>query len=368
MQDVVPGRMPTPDEAELLYERYRDADGRRRRVSAYYAVKPLIPRGLQLAARRAAARRQSRVAFPAWPIEPALLRRRADMWASELSTRGVESLPVVNLWPGRARFAFVLTHDVESRVGMDRIDDLLAIERRYGFVSSWNLCADWYPLTSADLDMLRQAGCEVGLHGIKHDGRLFESHATYRSNLPAIREYMEAWSAVGFRSPSVRRNASWMHELPCRYDSSFPDTDPFQADPGGCCSIHPFFFGDVVELPITLDQDFTVFELLRQRSIGLWTRKARWIARHHGLVNVIVHPDYMNAERLDRYEELLAFLAAQEDGWHALPREAAEWWRTRDALRCAVGRDGTAHVEGPGAHAATVAWARVRDKEIVYEL
>jgi hypothetical protein len=179
---------------------------------------------------------------------------------------------------------------------------------------------------------------------------------------------MEAWGAVGFRSPSVRRNAAWMHELPCLYDSSFPDTDPFEADPGGCCSIHPFFFGDVVELPITLDQDFTVFELLRRRSIGLWTQKARWIARHHGLVNVIVHPDYMNVERLSLYDEFLAFLAAREDAWHALPRAAAEWWRTRDGLSCAVGRDGAAHVEGPGAHAATVAWARVHDQEIVYEL
>jgi peptidoglycan/xylan/chitin deacetylase (PgdA/CDA1 family) len=367
MYDVVPGRTPDPEEAELLYERYRGPRSRPLRATAYYAVKPLIPRTMQLAARRTAARHQTHVAFPAWPIEPALLRRRAHVLSAELQRRCAERLPVVNLWPGEARFAFVLTHDVESRTGVERIEELLDVERRYGFVSSWNFCAGWYPLERAELDAVRRAGCEVGLHGIRHDGRLFGSRAAYVSNLRAIRDYMEAWGAVGFRSPSLGRNAAWMHELPCRYDSSFPDTDPFEAQPGGCCSIHPYFFGDVVELPITLDQDFTLFELLRERSIDLWVRKIRWIKRHRGLVNVLVHPDYMTPERLRLYEELLAFLSDQEGGWHALPREVAEWWRTRDALRCVGGTDGEVRVEGEGAEAAGVAWARTEGEEISYD-
>jgi hypothetical protein len=367
MCDVVPGRAPEPADAVFLYERYRVSRSRPRRVGAYYAVKPLIPRRVQLAARRTAARRQMDASFPAWPIEPGLLRRRARAVKAELDLRCAERLPVVDLWPHGSRFAFVLTHDVEGRAGVERIQDLLDIERRFGFVSSWNFCAEWYPLDPVELDAVRRAGCEVGLHGIRHDGRLFASRATYRSNLPAIREYMQAWGADGFRSPSLGRNAEWMHELPCRYDSSFPDTDPFQPQPGGCCSIHPFFFGDVVELPLTLDQDFTLFELLRQRSIDLWIRKIGWIRRHRGLVNVLVHPDYMTPERLRLYEGLLAFLADQEGGWHALPRDVAAWWRTRDALRCVVEADGDVRVEGAGAGAAEVAWARIHGEEISYE-
>jgi hypothetical protein len=359
MCDVVPGRAPEPADAVFLYERYRVSRSRPRRVGAYYAVKPLIPRRVQLAARRTAARRQMDASFPAWPIEPGLLRRRARAVKAELDLRCAERLPVVDLWPHGSRFAFVLTHDVEGRAGVERIQDLLDIERRF--------CAEWYPLDPVELDAVRRAGCEVGLHGIRHDGRLFASRATYRSNLPAIREYMQAWGADGFRSPSLGRNAEWMHELPCRYDSSFPDTDPFQPQPGGCCSIHPFFFGDVVELPLTLDQDFTLFELLRQRSIDLWIRKIGWIRRHRGLVNVLVHPDYMTPERLRLYEGLLAFLADQEGGWHALPRDVAAWWRTRDALRCVVEADGDVRVEGAGAGAAEVAWARIHGEEISYE-
>jgi hypothetical protein len=111
-----------------------------------------------------------------------------------------------------------------------------------------------------------------------------------------------------------------MPELGAGYDASFPDTDPFDAQPGGCCSILPHFLEDLVELPITLPQDFSLFEILREPDIGLWREKASWIAEHGGLVNVLVHPDYaLTEERLRHYDELLSFLASLEGGWHALP-------------------------------------------------
>jgi hypothetical protein len=169
---------------------------------------------------------------------------------------------------------------------------------------------------------------------------------------------MQAWGADGFRSPALHRNAQWMHELPCRYDSSFPHSDPFQPLPGGCCAIHPFCYGDVVELPITLEQDFTLFELLRERTIALWTDKSRWIIRHHGLINVVVHPDYMTPERLERYEQFLDFLRAQPSGWHALSRDVAQWWRDRTRLAVEDGKDGTPVITGNGAERACVEFVR----------
>jgi hypothetical protein len=149
-----------------------------------------------------------------------------------------------------------------------------------------------------------------------------------------------------------------MHELPVDYDSSFPDSDPFEPQPGGCCSIMPFFFGDVVELPITLTQDHTVFEILRSPGIELWRRKTEWLKANHGLVNIIVHPDYVVEQRnLDRYEAFLAYLAEHDDGWHALPRDAARWWRERERL--SIGNGG--QVAGSTTFAATVAYASERD-------
>ena len=147
-----------------------------------------------------------------------------------------------------------------------------------------------------------------------------------------------------------------MPELGALYDSSFPDTDPFEPQAGGCCSILPYFLEDLVELPITLVQDHTLWEILRQDTIDLWTTKSDWIIANGGLINLITHPDYLDTPaRLRMYEEFLVYLAAQQEGWYALPREVAAWWLTRAGLRC-VEDGGDARIEGDGAERATLAW------------
>jgi peptidoglycan/xylan/chitin deacetylase (PgdA/CDA1 family) len=209
---------------------------------------------------------------------------------------------------------------------------IIEIEQRHGFVSSWNFVAEWYPIPPGLFDHVRAAGCEIGLHGVKHDCKLFESRGSFEAELPAIHRYLNEWGASGFRSPATHRNAAWMPEIGALYDSSFPDTDPFEPQPGGCCSILPFFLGDMVELPITLVQDHTLWEILGHDNIDLWTRKSEWIAANGGLVNLITHPDYLDTPaRLRMYEEYLEFLAKQPDCWHALPREVAAWWRTSES-------------------------------------
>ena len=349
----------------LLHERYKGSTTRSRKVDAYYAVKPLLPRKVQLALRRAYAPRQARAAFPAWPFESSLVEHRDASLLEALRASGEQRLPFVNYWPSRRRFAAVLTHDVEGPVGAANVMRVIELERRYGFVSSWNFVAEWYPIPDGLFDEVRAAGCEIGLHGILHDGKLFSNRATFESNLPKIAGYARDWDVVGFRSPATGRNAAWMHELPVEYDSSFPDSDPFEPQGGGCCSIMPFFFGRVVELPITLTQDHTVFEILREPGIDLWLRKSEWLIERHGLINIIVHPDYVvEQKRLDRYEAFLAYLAEREHGWHALPRDVARWWRQREGL--SVDRAGV--IAGPTDFDASVAWAVERDGRLEIEL
>jgi peptidoglycan/xylan/chitin deacetylase (PgdA/CDA1 family) len=298
-----------------LEERYREGGERRSGpLRAYYSLKPFLPRRLQIALRRVYAKRQARAEFPHWPIEPLLVERRRD------------EAPV---WPDGKRFAAILTHDVEGPKGVANVRKVIEIERRHGFVSSWNFVAEWYPIEPGLFDHVRASGCEIGLHAVKHDCKLFESRASFEAELPAIHRYLADWDAVGFRSPATHRNADWMPELGCLYDSSFPDTDPFEPQGGGCCSIHPFFLDELVELPITLVQDHTLWEILREETIELWTRKSDWIIANGGLVNLITHPDYLDTPaRLRMYEEFLEYLAEQEGGWFALPREVASWWRT----------------------------------------
>lgn len=362
---------PTLVEVDASYyqhERYLGSRERSRLLPVYYGLKPLIPRGAQLHLRRAYASRQATRSFPAWPIEPILVQRQHDELRSKLRNARQARAPMVGFWPERRRFGCVLTHDVEGARGVDNIGRVLEVEQRRGFVSSWNFVAESYPIPAGTFERLRSAGCEIGLHGIKHDGKLFQSRARFETDLPKIVAYLSDWDAVGFRSPATHRRSDWMHELACLYDSSFPDTDPFEPQPGGCCSIFPFQFGDVVELPITLVQDHTLFEILKQRSIELWVRKSDWIIRHHGLINLITHPDYLESpERLALYDEFLAFLADQPGLWHALPRDVAKWWKTRSQLRCEHTPGGARIVGAPDGR-ATVAWAREVDGEIVFEI
>jgi hypothetical protein len=325
--------------AESLFDATRFLDGahdvtqpRSRALSGFYVLKPLIPRRVQLALRRRYARRRPTDGFPAWPVEDSLVRLQAEYFRAEMERRGVDRIPFINFWPDAKRFAFVLTHDVEGPVGLSNVARVLEVERQHGLVSAWYFVAEDYEIPRGTFELIRSAGGEVGLHGLTHNGTLFRDRASFESQLPGIHRYLREWGAAGFRSPATHRNAVWMHELGCLYDSSFPDTDPFEPQPGGCCSILPFFLRELVELPITLLQDHTLFEILEQRTADIWISKADWLVENRGLVNVLVHPDYVDAHRLDVYGQLLAHLKGQAGGWHALPRDVASWWRLRATL------------------------------------
>jgi peptidoglycan/xylan/chitin deacetylase (PgdA/CDA1 family) len=349
-----------PRADEPLFDATRFLDGahdvttpRSRALTSFYALEPYIPLRIKLAVRRLYARRRSTYGFPAWPVEDSLVRLQGELFRAEMERRGVDRIPFLNFWPDAKRFAFVLTHDVEGPVGLSNIERVLDVERQHGVVSAWYFVAEDYEIPPGTFELIRSAGGEVGLHGLTHDGKLFGDRACFEAQLEGIHRCLRDWGAVGFRSPATHRNAAWMHELGCLYDSSVPDTDPFEPQPGGCCSILPFFLRDLVELPITLLQDHTLFETLEQRTADIWISKADWLVNNRGLVNVVVHSDYVDAHRLEVYDQLLAHLKGQAGGWHALPREVASWWR----LRATLERDFAGRIPSALPHSVTVAHA-----------
>jgi peptidoglycan/xylan/chitin deacetylase (PgdA/CDA1 family) len=309
-----------------------------------------------MALRRRHARRRAQREFPRWPIEDVLVRHQEESFRDAIRANGGERVPFVNFWPGGHRFAYILTHDVEGPAGIENIERVRKVERVHGVVSSWNFVAEDYPIPPGLFEKLRADGCEIGLHGIHHDHRLWRNEETFVRTLPKIHHYLAEWQAVGWRSPVTYRKADWMPRLGVLYDSSFPDTDPFEPQAGGCCSILPYFIDDMVELPITLVQDHTMWELLQQPGIDLWIDKSEWIREHHGLINADVHPDYLiRQDRLDQYDEFLGGLTTLAGGWHALPRDVASWWKDRERLQ-------------GDAEGATVAHAREVDGRIVYDV
>ena len=352
------------DPEYYLRERYA-TQGIARFAGLYYLVKPLLPRKVQIALRRRHARGRSEQEFPRWPIEDILVRHQEGTFRRAIEAAGGDSVPFVNFWPSAHRFAYILTHDVEGPKGIANIERVRKVERAHGVVSSWNFVAEDYAIPDGLFEKLRADGCEIGLHGIHHDNRLWKNEQTFERTLPKIHGYLADWQAVGWRSPVTYRNADWMPRLAALYDSSFTDTDPFEPQGGGCCSIFPFFLDEMVELPITLIQDHTMWELLQRPDIDLWLEKSTWIAENHGLVNLDSHPDYLiDQDRLDLYDEFLGRLTALDGGWHALPRDVASWWKDRALM--SVDPDALT-VTGGEAWNATVAHAREADGRIVYE-
>jgi hypothetical protein len=321
-----------PDEAvrNLRSEAYVHGGAKAVARRTYYRARPLLPRRVQIAARRAFTRVQSRATFPRWPFEPAL-HDLADLVLRLVGEACGTAPEPTSVWPGSTTWAFVLTHDVETAAGLANVDVVRALEERRGLRSSWNLVPERYEIDDDDVANLRRDGHEVGVHGLRHDGRDLASARLLRKRLPKMRAAADRWGAVGFRAPATQRRWDWMPELGFEYDSSYPDTDPYEPQAGGCCSWLPFFNGDLVELPITVPQDHTVFEILRHEDESIWVEKIEFLRERGGMALVLTHPDYLlpGSRALAAYDRLLARYADDANAWHALPREVAAWWRER---------------------------------------
>ncbi len=303
-------------------------------LRAYYMIRPFLPRPVQIWIRRMLAKAQGSPTFPRWPMETALHDLYA--WLFDLLA-GFAGTPVpwIDVWPDGHTWAIVLTHDVETRTGYERVRHLRDVERGVGLVSSWNFVPlrmpehDRYEVKASMLRDLRREGCEVGVHGLHHDGRDLESFRTLVERLPAIRSFAERWEAVGFRAPATQRDWDLMPLLGFDYDSSFSDSAPYEPIPGGCCSYLPFLNEDLVELPITLAQDHTLFAILGERDGSSWLEKASAVRGLGGMVLVLTHPDYTDDVMLQAYRQLLEAFADDPGAWRALPREVSAWWRRR---------------------------------------
>jgi peptidoglycan/xylan/chitin deacetylase (PgdA/CDA1 family) len=296
----------------------------------YYSVKPLIPRRLQIALRRYLVLKKMDRFSHVWPIDETAARP-PDNW------RG---------WPDGKQFALVLLHDVETELGHSKCRQLIKLEEEMGFRSSFNFVPERYDVSPDLRREVVERGFEVGVHGLRHDGKLFLSRKKFSQHAISINHYLKEWQSVGFCSPSMHRNLEWNHELDIEYDASTFDTDPFEPQPEGMATIFPFFVHGhngqrgYIELPYTLPQDFTLFVLMRERDIDIWKRKLDWIAEKGGMALLITHSDYMSMDGMEGkckrdeypmafYERLLDYVKSKYEGqyWHALPSEVARFWR-----------------------------------------
>lgn len=293
----------------------------------YYAAKPLIPRSLQLSLRRMRIRILRDKYGQTWPIYAPAAKGIAS------GTR----------WPGGKRFALILTHDVEGPIGRDRCKQLLQLERDLGFRSTFYFVPQRYSTSTELRDFITRHGFEVGVHGLYHDGKLYNHPAIFRQRLPLINNYLKEWNSCGFSSPCAHHNLEWTADLNIRYAITTYDTDPYEPQKCGIGTIFPFRVRncrtgrEYIEIPYTLPQDFALYILMREGNNDIWRRKLDWIAECGGMVHLKTHPDYMSFENgikgteeypLTYYAGLLQYIRQSYAGqyWHISPSEMADFY------------------------------------------
>jgi len=360
----------------LLLERYplvrRESRLGRMTLKGYYVARPLLPTPVRRRFQRMYLSGWDNISFPNWPVDWTVERIYEQCLVLTMKAQGLTRIPFVWFWPDGHESCAIVTHDVETTSGRDFCSRLMEIDDSFGVKASFQIVPEKrYAVSPAFLDEIRSRGFEVNVHDLKHDGTLFANKRNFLRQVPIVNRYGKEFRAVGFRAGVMYRNQSWFDPLEFEYDMSVPNVAHLDAQRGGCCCIHPYFIGKLVELPLTTSQDYTLFHYLQQHSLDLWKKQIEMIRRNHGLISILVHPDYVIEEKQQSvYRQLLHYVATlreQDNVWVAKPKEVNRWWRTRNEL--SVMRDGdTWRIKGKGSERARLAFAHLNGDEIKYEI
>jgi hypothetical protein len=361
----------------LRQERYVAASPRYRqrfRIARdfYYMARPWLPLAVRKRLQQIYLRGWEKQAFPKWPVDRTVDRVFEQMLVLMLKSKGIESIPFIWFWPNGANACAVMTHDVEAEPGKRFCSQLMDIDEAFGIPASFQIVPqDRYSVEPRFLDEIRTRGFEINVQDLNHDGKLFLRRSEFEHRVKAINGYGREYGASGFRSAVLYRNQEWVSLLEFEYDMSVPNVAHLDPQRGGCCTIMPYFVGELLELPVTMTQDYSLSNILNDFSLKLWQRQSQCILRNHGLMNFIIHPDYMLSEKAQqRYKSLLTFLTmlrVEEGLWIALPNDVNRWWRQRDQMM--LRRKGQEWlIEGEGSERASVAYAIVENDRLVYSL
>jgi hypothetical protein len=265
-----------------------------------------------------------------------------------------------------------MTHDVETKRGRDFCATVMDLDDAYGVKASFSIVPELrYEVTTEYLDSIWKRGFEVCVQDLNHDGHLFKYREEYLVRVKKINAYGKQYGATGFRSAILYRNQMWFDQLKFSYDMSVPNVAHLEPQRGGCCTVMPYFIGDILELPVTTTQDYALFNYLNEYSIDLWRSQIDLVLEQHGLISFIIHPDYISKSREWKvYELLLTHLAQLRDEkglWIPKPGEVNLWWRQRTKMTIVEDRDGV-RIEGAGSERARVAYASEKDGRLVVML
>lgn len=356
---------------EVYAQSMRSSAKKRAIAWAYYRMRPLLSVSVRRHLQAWHLRGWDRLTFPHWPVDTTVDRLFGKTMLLCLEAQKLDEIPFIWFWPEGASSCAILTHDVETDLGVQNCPYLMDAADAFDMKSSFQLIPEQrYEVTPALLNSIRQRGFEIAVHDLNHDGELYRDKEEFFRRAAKINFYREQFGASGFRAGVLYRRQAWFDAFDFSYDMSVPNVAHLDPQRGGCCTVMPYFIGKILELPVTATQDYTLFNIFHDYSIDLWKKQIDLIMEKHGLISFIVHPDYVVADRERKiYESLLAYLAkfrSDKGLWITTPGEVDNWWRKRAEMKL-VKRESGWQIEGPGSERARVAYACPRDGHISYK-
>ena len=339
----------------------------------YYFIRPFLGIKVRKHLQRLALRRWQDLPFPQWPVDTTVEGFIGRLLLLCIEAQHLDQIPFIWFWPDGASSCAMVTHDVETRAGLQFVPSLMDVDESAHIAASFQIVPqEKYPVSRTILDAIRARGFELNVHDLSHDGELFRTKENLLRGAELINSYLRDFGAAGFRSARMHRNPDWFDAFQMAYDMSIPNVAHLEPQRGGCCTVFPYFIGDVLELPLTTLQDYSLFHILGDYSTELWKKQIAIIRAQHGLISVLVHPDYLhnNPEGLSVYRQLLDELARmrESDGlWIALPAQVNRWWRERSQMKLVL-QDGRWRIEGPGSARARLAYLSVSGGQLVHRL
>lgn len=336
----------------------------------YYGLRPLLSVDTRKYLQRIALRDWRNRTFPEWPVDLTVERILESVLLQSIREENLENVPFIWFWPEGHASCAIVTHDVETESGRRFCSQLMDIDDSFGMKASFQVVPEKrYVVTNQYLQSIRERGFEINVQDWSHDGHLFRERHEFLRRAGRINQFAKDWSAKGFRAAMLYRNVDWFDALQVAYDMSLPNVAHLDPQRGGCCTVFPYFIGDLLELPVTTTQDYSLFHILGEYSTDLWKKQCTLITQANGMMSFIIHPDYLLERRaLETYKSLLAYLSelrAQQGAWIALPGEVNDWWRQRSQMSI-VRENGKLQIAGLGSERARLAFASGEGDRVIY--
>ncbi len=218
------------------------------------------------------------------------------------------AIPRIAFWRKGKSHALAITHDVETRLGLE----------------------------------------EGAAHDTKHDGRLiFDSFENKVERVGRCKSRLESIckkEVRGFRSPLLQHGRELLGALGkagYMYDSSAPSWEPLSPTsfrPHGVGTVFPFFVLGMLEIPVSLPQDHQLIRvsgLNTSEAVDELFRVSQWIRGVGGACVLLIHPDYEfgQPENTEEYYRLLEKFKSDPKCGILTLGELAQWWTHRANAR-----------------------------------